>query len=115
MRQPAKPPTDPQPVELLRRRLSTLATDRRTRRADAAVHRVLDMLSDANLAIEAAKGQSSDGLELECGVLDQVWDDIRVVNRRNHLERQGIEVERVSVETTVAGQTFSRSRLRVRF
>ena len=101
--------------DALRRRLTQMAVEGQARRADAAVQRVLTMLSDEQLATEAGKAQSADSFELECGVLDQVWDDPRVFNRRGQLERQGIVVERVPIETQVAGRTFRRTRLRVQF
>ncbi len=108
-------PNKRQAADVLRRRLSLLAGEGQSHRADAAVQRVLSLLADDNLATEAAKMHSANGIELECGVLDQVWEDPRVFNRRNQLQRQGIIVERVPVETTIAGRTFRRTRLRVRF
>lgn len=104
-----------QPSDVLRRRLNRLAVEAQSHRADAAVERVLMLLSDDNLAEEAAKAQKSGELVLECGVLDRVWDDPRVFNRRNQLQRQGITVELVPVETTVADRTFHRTRLKVTF
>ncbi|MCA8928974.1 MAG: hypothetical protein KDC18_12960 [Alphaproteobacteria bacterium] len=101
--------------DALRRRLSLAAGEAQSHRADAAVQRVLALLSDENLASEAAHAPSPEGFELECGVLEQVWEDPRVYNRRGQLERQGVTVEQVEVETTVAGKTFRRTRLRVGF
>lgn len=108
-------PNKRQVTDVLRRRLSLLAGEGQSRRADAAVQRVLSLLSDDNLATEAAKAHSADSFELECGVLDQVWEDPRIFNRRNQLQRQGIIVERTPVETIIAGRIFRRTRLRVRF
>jgi len=92
-----------------------VAGEAQSQRVDAAVQRVLMLLSDDALAAESAKAVTAGEFELECGVLDQVWEDPRVFNRRNQLERQGIKVERVPVETEVAGRTFQRTRLRVQF
>lgn len=101
--------------DALRRRLSYLSGEGQSRRADAAVQRVLNLLSDDNLATEAGKAPAGNCFELECGVLDQVWEDPRIFNRRAQLERQGVVVERVPVETTIAGRTFRRTRLKVQF
>lgn len=114
MRRP-KPLYRRQVNDALRRRLSMLAGEAQSQRANAAVQRVLSLLSDDALAAEAQKALNAGEFELECGVLDQVWEDPRVFNRRNQLQRQGITVERVPVETYVAGKTFRRTRLRVEF
>ena len=103
------------PLELLRRRLSMISGERQTVRADAAVNRVLELLSEENFATEAGKTGMSGVIELECGVLEQVWEDPRVFNRRNQLERQGVTIECVPVESSVAGRDFHRCRLRVTF
>jgi len=101
--------------DALRRRLSLLAGEGEHRRSNAAVQRVLALLSDDHLAAEAAKALHTNTFELECGVLDQVWEDPRVANRRVQLERQGVTAERVPVETTIAGKTYCRTRLRISF
>ncbi|HKK31740.1 MAG TPA: hypothetical protein VKA18_15255 [Alphaproteobacteria bacterium] len=99
----------------LQARLRFLAGEHQTRRADAAVKRVLDLLSDENLALEASKAKTASHLVFDCGILEQVWEDPRIFNRRNQLAKQGVVVEREIVVTTYAGCEFSREQLVVKF
>lgn len=101
--------------EVLRRRLNQISGEQQSRRADAAVQRVLALLTDENLAAEVTRSGQAGRIELECGILDQIWEDPRLFNRRNQLQRQGVTLERIYVESTVSGRTFQRSKLVITF
>ena len=88
--------------------------DRHLHRAWA--DRVLQILDGDNLIAQAAAGQASDDVLLfECNVAPLVWDDPRIVYRRQQLERSDITVELADHEHSVAGKTFKRTRIKVVF
>jgi hypothetical protein len=100
----------------LQRRLGLAAAENVSRREGAAVRRVLELLSDESLAAAAAAAaRSTSRVTVECGVLDQVWDDPRIAARINQLTRQGIEVARERVMTRYGEAELTRERLVVTF
>ena len=105
----AAPPT-------LRRQLTQASRERQRRILDFRVERVLNLLKDENLATHAALDlKSKEGILLECNFIDAVWDDPRVAARIRQLDQRGVVVEPIMHEFEVAGRTFSRSQIRVRF
>lgn len=100
---------------MLRRRLGLLAMENVSKRNNAAVRRVIDLLSEENLTDVAAKSRGAEKLVLECGVLDKAWDDTRVANRINQLARLRIKVERELVVTRYGEREFVRERLVITF
>ncbi len=100
---------------MLRRRLGLLLMENVSKRNNMVVHRVLELLSEENLADAAAKSRDIDKLTLECGVLEKAWEDTRVANRINQLARQNIKVERETVVTHYGPSEFVRDRLVVTF
>lgn len=100
---------------VLRRRLGLLALENVSKRNNAAVRRVLELLSEESLTTAAAKASGIDQFVLECGVLENAWEDSRVVNRVNQLERQNIKVERQTVVTRYGESEFTRERLIITF
>ena len=104
------------PPPTLRRQLSQAARERQRRILDFRVERVLCLLKDENLASRAALDpDSKDGLLLECNFIDAVWGDARVAARIRQLDQRGVAIEPVTHEFEVAGRSFSRSKIRVRF
>lgn len=83
----------------------------------AWVERVLRMLNSDNLISQAGSGLVNEGnfLVLECNVAAQVWDDPRIAYRLRQLESSGIVVELVDHESTIAGKTYKRNKIRVSF
>ena len=81
------------------------------------VHRVLALLRDDSLMTAAGLSLTGDqdGITLECGFADLVWEEPEVRYRVNQLADRGIRVELVAHETEVAGRRFSRPQLVVRF
>jgi hypothetical protein len=105
----AAPPT-------LRRQLTQAARERQRRILDFRVERVLNLLKDENLATRAALDlDAKDGILLECNFIDAVWGDARVAARIRQLDQRGVAVEPVTHEFEVAGRSFSRTKIRVRF
>lgn len=100
---------------VLRRRLGLLALENVSKRNNAAVRRVLELLSEDNLTTAAAKASGVDQFVLECGVLENAWEDSRVMNRVNQLARQNIKVERQTVITRYGESEFARERLVITF
>ena len=100
---------------MLRRRLGLLAMENVSMRSNAAVRRVLDLLSDEMLTDAAARTRGTDKLFMECGVLEKAWDDSRVVNRVRQLARQNIIVERQTVVTRYGAAELKRERLVITF
>ena len=90
-------------------RLRAIRTDR--------VQRVLTVLRDDNLMTAAALSLDGDreGITLECGFADLVWEEPEVRYRVTQLADRGIRVELVAHETEIAGRRFSRPQLVVRF
>jgi hypothetical protein len=104
------------PPPTLRRQLSQASRERQRRILDFRIERVLNLLKDESLATHAALDlKSKDGILLECNFLDAVWGDPRIAARIRQLEQRGVVVEPVVHEFEVAGRSFSRSRIRVRF
>lgn len=100
---------------VLRRRMGLLALENVSKRNNAAVRRVLDLLSQESLTDAAAKASGTDQFVLECGVLENAWEDSRVMNRVNQLARQIIKVERQTVVTHYGKSEFARERLVITF
>ena len=101
--------------QALQRRLAILSAESESKRTNAAVRRVLDLLSDENLSEVAARSGGKDRIPLECAIIGDAWDDPRIANRINQLARQGIEVEREVVTTSYGDAAMRRERLVVRF
>lgn len=100
----------------LRRQLTQAARERQRRIQDFRVERVLNLLKDENLATQAALDlKSKEGILFECNFLDAVWSDPRVAARIRQLEQRGVVVEPVIHEFAVAGRSFARCQIRVRF
>ena len=100
----------------LRRQLHQASRERQRRIVGFRVERVLTLLKDENLATRAALDMNSkDGILLECNFVNEVWQDPRVAARVRQLGERGVVVEPVTHEFEVAGRTFSRSQIRVRF
>lgn len=83
----------------------------------AWVERVLQMLNSDHLISQAGSGlvNKEKCLILECNVAPQVWDDPRITYRLRQLEGSGIVVELIDHESTIAGKTFKRNKIRVSF
>ena len=104
------------PPSTLRRQLTQAARERQRRILDFRVERVLNLLKDENLATHAALDLNSrDGILFECNFVDAVWSDPRVAARVRQLDQRGVVVEPTIHEFEVAGRSFSRSQIRVRF
>jgi hypothetical protein len=100
----------------LRRQLHQAARERQRRILDFRVERVLTLLKDDNLATRAALDlNSKDGILLECNFVNEVWGDPRVAARIRQLGERGVTVEPVTYEFQVAGRSFARAQIRVRF
>lgn len=99
----------------LQRRLSLLATERISNRSNALVRRVLGLLSEESLVDLGARVSAGDRITIECAVVDKVWGDPRISNRVNQLARQGVTVERETIQTRYAGISLTRDRLVVKF
>ncbi len=105
-----RPPRQP-----LQHRLSLLAMESVSTRNNAAVRRVLDLLSNDNLTDLAARSAGVGKITLECGVIGKAWEDTRVVNRINQLSRQGVSVDRETVASRFGDTDLTRERLVVKF
>jgi hypothetical protein len=104
------------PPPTLRRQLNQASRERQRKIVDFRVERVLNLLKDENLATQAALDLTSkDGILFECNFIDAVWGDPRVAARIRQLDQRGVMVEPVTHEFEVAGRSFSRSQIRVRF
>lgn len=103
------------PRQMLQRRLSLLAMENVSTRNNAAVRRVLELLSNDNLTDVAARSPGADKITLECGVIGKAWEDTRVVNRINQLSRQGVSVDRETITTHFGDAELVRERLVVKF
>jgi hypothetical protein len=104
------------PSPTLRRQLNQASQERQRRILDFRVERVLNLLKDENLATHAALNlKSKEGILLECNFIDAVWGDPRVAARVRQLDQRGVVVEPIIHEFEVAGRSFSRSQIRVRF
>lgn len=101
--------------QTLQRRLGVLAMERMSNRSNASVRRVLDLLSEESLVDLGARVSAGDRITIECAVVDKVWDDPRISNRVNQLARQGVTVERETIQTRYGGISLTRDRLVVRF
>lgn len=101
--------------QTLQRRLALLAMERASFRSNAAVRRVLELLSEDNLTALAARVSGNERITLECGVVDKVWNDPRITNRINQLARQGVTVERETIQTRFGETEMVRDRLTVKF
>jgi hypothetical protein len=104
------------PTPTLRRQLNQASQERHRRILDFRVERVLNLLKDEHLATHAALDlKSKNGILFECNFIDAVWDDPRVAARVRQLDQRGVVVEPISHQFEVAGRTFTRSQIRVRF
>jgi hypothetical protein len=104
------------PPPALRRQLNQAARERQRRILEFRVERVLNLLKDENLATHAALDlKSKDGILFECNFIDAVWGDPRVAARIRQLDQRGVAVEPIIHEFEVAGKSFSRAQIRVRF
>lgn len=104
------------PPPTLRRQLSQASRERQRRILDFRVERVLNLLKDENLATHAALDlRSKEGILFECNFIEAVWGDPRVAARIRQLEQRGVAVEPITHAFEVAGRSFSRSQIRVRF
>jgi len=104
------------PHPTLRRQLNQAAQERQRRIVDFRVERVLNLLKDENLASHVALHlKAKEGILIECNFIDAVWSDPRVAARIRQLDQRGVVVEPVTHEFEVAGRSFSRSQIRVRF
>lgn len=100
----------------LRRQLTQASRERQRRILDFRVERVLNLLKDENLATHAALDlRGREGILFECNFIDAVWSDPRVAARIRQLDQRGVVVETVIHEFEVAGRSFARSQIRVRF
>jgi hypothetical protein len=100
----------------LRRQLNQAARERQRRILEFRVERVLTLLKDENLATHAALDlKAKDGILFECNFIDAVWGDPRVAARIRQLDQRGVVVEPAVHEFEVAGRSFSRAQIRVRF
>jgi hypothetical protein len=104
------------PSPTLRRQLNQASQERQRRILDFRVERVLNLLKDENLATHATLNlKSQEGILLECNFIDAVWSDPRVAARVRQLDQRGVVVEPITHEFEVAGRSFSRSQIQVRF
>ena len=104
------------PAPALRRQLNQASRERQRRILDFRVERVLNLLKDENLATRAALDLGSkEGILFECNFIDAVWSDPRVAARIRQLDQRGVAVEPITHEFEVAGRSFCRSQIRVRF
>lgn len=101
--------------QALQRRMGVLAMENASHRGNAAVRRVLELLSEEHLTEAAAKAPGTDSITMECGVLEKVWNDPRISNRINQLSRQGVSVEREVIQTRYGETGMVRDRLVVKF
>lgn len=100
----------------INRQLQRVASDHERHLRQAWVDRVLEILDGDNLIAQAASGLATeDGLLFECNVAPLVWDDPRITYRRQQLEGSSVSVELNDHEHTVAGKSFKRAQIRVRF
>lgn len=83
---------------------------------DTRVNRVLNLLSEQFLATAAAEQSGSQGLvTIESVDLPHVREDERVLSRIAELEQQGIGIESKQIDKEVAGMTFKRWVICVRY
>ena len=83
---------------------------------DARVNRVLNLLSEQYLATAAAEQSGSQGLvTIESVDLPYVREDERVLSRIAELEQQGIGIDPKQIDREVAGMTFKRWVICVRY
>lgn len=100
----------------IKRQMQRGANDHQRHLRQAWVDRVLTILDGDNLITQAASGLANpDGLLFECNVAPLVWDDPRIVYRRQQLEGSDVTVQLVDHERSVAGKTFKRAQIRVAF
>lgn len=100
----------------IKRQMERVASDHERHLRQVWVDRVLAILDNDNLIGQAASGQASErGLLFECNVAPKVWDDPRILFRRQQLEGNDVAVELVDHECDIAGKTFKRAQIRVAF
>lgn len=100
----------------LRDQLSTAVARAQTVIDDTRVNRVLNLLTEQNLATVAAEQCGSSGLvTIESADLPHVWENERILARVAELEQHGISVESKQIEKDVAGMTFKRWAICVRY
>jgi alpha-D-ribose 1-methylphosphonate 5-triphosphate synthase subunit PhnI len=96
--------------------MERIANDRERRRRKAWVERVLDLLDSDNLIAEAAALHDSDqDLLFDCNFAPEVWDDPRITFRLRQLANNDVTVELVDHESIIAGRTFKRAQIRVKY
>ena len=100
----------------IKRQMQRGANDHERHLRQAWIDRVLNILDGDNLVTQAASGLANeDGLLFECNVAPLVWDDPRIVYRRQQLQGNDVSVELVDHEYSVAGKTFKRAQIKVAF
>ena len=100
----------------LREQIGTAVTRAQTAIDDTRVDRVLNLLSEQYLTTAAVEQCGSPGsLRIESADSPHVWEHERVRARIAELAQQGISVESEQIEKTVAGMTFHRWVICVRY
>lgn len=108
--------TQPYRYGAINRQMQRVANDHERHLRQAWVERVLAILDGDNLVAQAAAGQATEGgMLFDCNVAAEVWDDPRVAYRRQQLESSDVTVELDEHRHSVAGKTFTRTRIRIRF
>ena len=105
-----------------RRRRSALGTqilrvagEGRDRLEEHWVSRVLTQLEDDALIVAVGNSPAaSEGVRLECGFADQIWEHAEIQARVRQLAERGVEAQLVSHESRIAGRTFTRPQILVR-
>ena len=100
----------------INRQMHRVANDHQRHLRQAWIDRVLELLESDNLIGRAADAiDIEEGLLLECNIAPMVWDDPRIAYRRQQLASNNVDVELVDHETTIAGRTFKRAKIKVAF
>lgn len=100
----------------VRRRMERVSKDRDFHLRRSRIDRVLELLDGDNLvALAATKPKSDEGMIFECSFASEIWDDPSIERRVQQLASNDITVELVDYEHTVAGKTFQRTQISVKF
>jgi hypothetical protein len=100
----------------VRRQMERVSNEQERRLRQTWIERVLDLLDDDNLIAQvAASPKSEEWLLFDCNFAPMVWDDPRIAFRLKQLANNEVEVNLLDHEHTVAGRTFRRAQIQVRF
>ena len=98
------------------RQMEHISNDREQRLRKAWVERVLDLLDSDNLvAAAAALHDNDEGLLFDCNFAPLVWDDPRITFRVRQLANNDVTVDLIDHESLIAGRTFKRVQIRVKY